>query len=73
MIPCYPVPRSVHQHTGDQEVYYIVSGSGGMSLDGKDHEVSTGDITVVFPGGSHGLANRSDEDLRIIVVSVKGG
>lgn len=61
----------VHRHTGDQEYYYVISGCGVMTLDGNEHEVSAGDITVVFPGGSHGLANRSDADLRIIVISVE--
>jgi len=60
----------VHTHTDDQEYYYIVSGSGVMKLDGEEHDVTDGDITIVFPGGSHGLANRSAEDLRIIVISV---
>jgi len=60
----------IHTHTDDQEYYYIVSGSGIMHLDGEDHDVTAGDITVVLPGGTHGLRNCSDEDLRIIVVSV---
>ncbi len=61
----------VHQHTTDQEYYYIVSGCGMMTLDGKEYNVTAGDITVVLPGGSHGLTNKSDQDLRIIVISVK--
>lgn len=61
----------VHRHSGDQEYYYIVSGCGVMTLDGQEHDVASGDITVVFPGGTHGLANRSEQDLRIIVISVK--
>jgi ABC-type amino acid transport substrate-binding protein len=32
-----------------------------------------GDITAVLPGGSHGLENRSDGDIRVIVISVAGG
>jgi uncharacterized cupin superfamily protein len=60
----------VHTHTRDQEYYYVVSGTGVMTLDGKEHDVAAGDITIVFPGGTHGLANRSDKDLRIIVISV---
>ncbi len=59
-----------HQHTNDSEYYYIVSGNGVMTLDGVEHEVSDGDITVVYPGGTHGLANCSDKDLRIIVIAV---
>ena len=61
----------VHQHTTDQEYYYIVSGCGIMTLDGEVYDVTAGDITMVLPGGSHGLKNNSDQDLRIIVISVK--
>ena len=63
----------VHRHTRDQEYYYIVSGRGVMTLDGREHEITAGDITAVLPGGSHGLANRSDGDLCVIVVCVAGG
>ena len=64
------VTIGVHTHERDEEYYYIVSGRGTMTLDGKEQAVGPGDITAVFPGGSHGLANDSDEDLRIIVFSV---
>ncbi len=60
----------VHRHEGDEEYYFIISGRGVMTLDGERHEVGPGDIGAVFPGGEHGLANTSDEDMRIIVVSV---
>jgi uncharacterized cupin superfamily protein len=60
----------VHEHTGDQEYYYILSGCGVMTLDGEEHPVGPGDVAVVFPGGTHGLENRSEEELRIIVFSV---
>lgn len=61
----------IHSHSDDQEYYYILSGSGVMTLDGKEYEVNSGDITAVFPGGEHGLENRSDEDLRLLVFSLK--
>jgi gentisate 1,2-dioxygenase len=60
----------VHDHEDDEECYYILSGSGVMTLDGERTEVGAGDIAVVFPGGSHGLENTSDGDLRFLVVSV---
>lgn len=65
------VSVGVHRHDTDEEYYYIVSGHGVMTLDGQDHEVGPCDIAAVFPGGSHGLANNSEEDMRIIVFSVK--
>ena len=63
----------LHRHTNDQEYYYIVSGRGMMTLDGREYEVTAGDVAAVFPGGSHGLENHSDGDLRVIVISVAGG
>ena len=63
----------VHRHTNDQEYYYIVSGRGIMTLDGREYEVAAGNVTAVLPGGSHGLENRSDTDIRVIVISVDGG
>jgi mannose-6-phosphate isomerase-like protein (cupin superfamily) len=64
------VSIGVHGHKDNEEYYYIVSGKGVMTLDGKEFEVGPGDVTAVFAGGSHGLENRGDEDLRIIVVCV---
>ena len=63
------VSIGIHTHEHDEEYYYIVSGSGTMTLDGEQFKVGAGDITAVYPGGSHGLENDTGEDLRIIVIS----
>ncbi|MCW8133229.1 MAG: cupin domain-containing protein [Planctomycetota bacterium] len=60
-----------HRHEGDEEYYFIVSGRGTMTLDGKRVEVQAGDLTAIYPGGSHALENTSGEDLRILVICVK--
>ncbi len=65
------VSIGVHQHADDEEYYYIVSGSGLMTLDDQTFPVSAGDITGVYPGGRHGLLNNTDTDLRIVVISIK--
>ena len=64
------VTVGVHEHTGDEEYYYILSGEGVMILDGERIPVRPGDITAVYPGGSHGLENTGEGDLRMIVISV---
>jgi mannose-6-phosphate isomerase-like protein (cupin superfamily) len=64
------VSVGIHDHRQDEEYYYIISGKGIMILDGEEFEVGPGDIAAVYPGGSHGLRNHSDHDLRILVVSV---
>jgi len=66
-------PRSsvgVHQHNNDEEYYYILSGKGIMTLNDEEFEVEEGDLTGVYPGGSHGLENKSDNDLRVLVICI---
>jgi quercetin dioxygenase-like cupin family protein len=64
------VSIGTHRHTEDIEYYYILSGRGTMTLDQEQYEVAEGDISVVFPGGSHGLENTGTADLRILVFSI---
>ncbi|HKQ62806.1 MAG TPA: cupin domain-containing protein [Candidatus Polarisedimenticolaceae bacterium] len=60
-----------HTHEHDNhELYVIVSGRGRMELDGAIFDVGPGDVVMNQPGGTHGLKNVSDADLRIVVVEV---
>jgi len=61
----------VHHHEKDTEYYFVVSGEGVMTLDDRRFDVQPGDITAVYPGGSHGLENNTTQDLRILVMSVR--
>jgi quercetin dioxygenase-like cupin family protein len=56
-----------HAHADNEEYYYVLSGRGVMTLDGEQHEVGPGDLTAVYPGGSHALENTGDMDMRIVV------
>ena len=62
------VSIGLHDHVDDEEYYYILSGSGLMTLDGVEYTVSAGDMTAIYPGGSHGLYNNTEEDLRVLVI-----
>jgi mannose-6-phosphate isomerase-like protein (cupin superfamily) len=42
-----------------------------MILDGERFNVGPGDVTAVFPGGSHSLENTGDETMHMIVISVR--
>ena len=59
-----------HSHHDDEEYYFVISGQGTMILDGKRFEVKSGDITAIYPGGSHGLENNTTDDLRFLVICV---
>jgi len=67
------VSIGLHEHTDDEEYYYIVAGTGMMTLDDRRVEVAAGDVAAVFPGGKHALENTGSDDLRIIVISVSVG
>lgn len=59
-----------HPHNKD-EVYYIISGKGLMTIDGVDFEVGPGDAMLTRVGSSHALVQQGDEDLVLIVVFEK--
>ena len=59
-----------HQADGksDEEWYLCLSGRGTMILDGKAVPFQPGDINVCRNGGSHGIVNDGDQDLRFLVI-----
>lgn len=65
----------VHEHAPDgaevEEWYLCLSGSGTMILDGESVPFRTGDINVCRNGGSHGIINDGNEDLRFLVILAK--
>ena len=62
----------VHQHGNEEEVYLIVEGQGVATIDGREQRVRPGDVMVNHPGGSHGLRNDTDQELRIFAFCVEG-
>jgi mannose-6-phosphate isomerase-like protein (cupin superfamily) len=51
----------------EDEVYYIISGTGEMQMNGKTFPVTAGDAILTRPGSSHGLKQMGKEDLVIII------
>ena len=56
----------LHTQTED-EVYYVLSGTGVMTLDGKTVEVTPGTAVLTRTGSSHGLKQTGQEDLVILI------
>jgi len=59
-----------HRHEAMEEVYYILKGSGRMTVDDVTVDVRAGDAASVILNGSHGLYNNSKEDLEVISIAV---
>jgi mannose-6-phosphate isomerase-like protein (cupin superfamily) len=51
----------------EDEIYYVLSGRGVMTLDGKSVDVGPGTAVLTRTGSSHGLKQAGTEDLVIII------
>lgn len=51
----------------EDEIYYVLSGKGVMTIDGKSFEVTPGTAVLTRPGSSHGLKQAGSEDLVILI------
>jgi mannose-6-phosphate isomerase-like protein (cupin superfamily) len=51
----------------EDEIYYVLSGRGEMTMDGKTFGVGPGDAILTRPGASHGLKQIGSEDLVIMI------
>ena len=53
------------------EVYYFTGGQGVMTINGKPFDVHAGDAVLTRGGSSHGLVQKGDGDLTIIITFQK--
>jgi mannose-6-phosphate isomerase-like protein (cupin superfamily) len=49
------------------EVYYVLSGTGELTLDGKTETVGPGTAILTRPGSTHSLKQTGEEDLVIVI------
>lgn len=52
-----------HQHQGNSETYFILSGEGLYNDNGKETTVHAGDTTFCGDGEWHGIENKGDMPL----------
>ena len=57
----------------EEEIYYVVSGTGEMTMNDKKFAVQAGDAVLTLPGSSHGLKQTGKDDLVIIIDYQKTG
>lgn len=56
----------VHSHGGDEEIFYVLSGSGLSWQDGITHEIREGDFLVHLAGGPAHTLIAGDEGLDVL-------
>jgi mannose-6-phosphate isomerase-like protein (cupin superfamily) len=56
-----------HHVQHEDEVYYALSGTGVMTVDGKPIEMRAGTAVLTRPGSSHSLKQVGNEDLVVLI------
>jgi len=51
----------------EEEIYYILSGAGEMTMNNEKFTVQAGDAILTLPGSSHGLRQTGKDDLVILI------
>lgn len=56
-----------HHVQREDEIYYVLSGTGTMVLDGKTVDIKPGTAVLTRPGSSHSLKQTGTEDLVVLI------
>ncbi len=51
----------------EDEIYYVLSGTGVMTVNGRSFEVTAGSAVLTRPGNSHGLVQKGTGDLVVLI------
>lgn len=60
-----------HRHDGEEEVFYVLSGTAEMDDDGKKVELRSGDTILTGGGAGHAVKAVGDEPLVMLAVISK--
>ncbi len=56
----------MHEHAGEEEIYYILSGKALINDNGTVREIKAGDAVMTGGGASHSIENTGNETLELI-------
>ena len=59
--------QPAHTHEGSDKVYFVVEGKGIFQVDGEERELGAGEIVLAGSGQKHGVANKGNERLVVLV------
>ncbi|MGQ9661790.1 MAG: cupin domain-containing protein [Kiritimatiellia bacterium] len=64
------VSIGLHEHSAEDEIFLVLSGSGLLEEAGARHRVKAGDAILTGRGASHAIANDGNEDLVLAAIIV---
>ena|SRR5438552_2019173 len=59
--------QASHAHQGSDKVYYVLKGKGVFEVGEEKRELGEGEIVLAGSGQKHGVTNRSNERLVVLV------
>ncbi len=57
-----------HEHTGERELFYILSGAVEYSDNGTMRTLHVGDVAICPSGTGHSVANRGSETAELLAI-----
>jgi mannose-6-phosphate isomerase-like protein (cupin superfamily) len=60
-----------HTHSGDEELWIILSGRATVVEDGRATELGPGDAHLLRDGGTHQLTVTGEEPVRMLVIGAR--
>lgn len=60
-----------HTHRGNEEMYFVASGTPLMRVNGEQRRIARGTVAVVHNDGWHELINDTSENVEILVIQVR--
>ena len=61
-------PGPYHLHKQVENVYYVLSGTGVIRIDGTEYRVAPGDAVFIPPGVPHSASNVGESELRLLEI-----
>lgn len=58
-----------HYHKISEEVYFILSGKGAITIDGKTRKIKAGNAIYIPVHSIHALVNSSNKNLEVLCIS----
>ncbi len=59
-----------HEHTGESEIYYVLSGEGEIDDNGTIRRFAKGDCAICRSGEYHAVSNKNEEPLKLIAAII---
>ncbi|MGH9404036.1 MAG: cupin domain-containing protein [Terriglobia bacterium] len=59
-----------HRHTGVEEIYYVMNGSGEAQVNEETAAIRSGDAVPVRLGEAHAFRNNGSRDLEIMIIGI---